>query len=432
MHVCKRIVLPFFLAVSALSYIFWIANTVKATPMDVCPSGCTYSTIQDAVDNAIPSDIINVSEGTYAENVVISKTLTIQGVDANTTIVDGTDTDSVFIINSGIAVTLTNMTITNGNSINTSSNGGGIHIDRADVSLIDVIVSNNFASNVGGGVYSFGGNLRILNGQILNNIVAHISGSSFGGGIAVQDDGDVPSQASIVNTTVDNNLAYSDSGSGTGGGIYNASVSALTIENSTISNNESTHAAAGIFIHGAEGFTTKTVTITNSTISGNSAGASGGGIYGTNESDIFLVNTTVVSNTAFWGGGVAIFDTDINLKNALIALNAPDDCASIGIPVKSLDNNLDGDNSCNLTETNDLPAMAPLISPLQNNGGRTETHALLENSPAINAGSNVGCPDVDQRGVLRPQGSTCDIGAYEFEEGITFTDFLYLPMITKQ
>ena len=64
----------------------------------------------------------------------------------------------------------------------------------------------------------------------------------------------------------------------------------------------------------------------------------------------------------------------------------------------------------------DLIGVNPLLGPLQFNGGPTETQALLEGSPAIEAGENAGCPATDQRGVARPQppGGRCDIGAFEF------------------
>lgn len=58
----------------------------------------------------------------------------------------------------------------------------------------------------------------------------------------------------------------------------------------------------------------------------------------------------------------------------------------------------------------------PLLGPLQNNGGFTQTLALLVGSPAINAGNDAVCPATDQRGVTRPQGSHCDMGAYEYQE----------------
>jgi hypothetical protein len=77
--------------------------------------------------------------------------------------------------------------------------------------------------------------------------------------------------------------------------------------------------------------------------------------------------------------------------------------------------NLVDDTSCNLTEPTDLVVANAMLGPLQNNGGPTETHDLLPGSPAIDAGS-VSCPPpaTDQRGVARPQGTACDIGAVEY------------------
>jgi hypothetical protein len=81
--------------------------------------------------------------------------------------------------------------------------------------------------------------------------------------------------------------------------------------------------------------------------------------------------------------------------------------------IQSAGHNLDSDGSCFLTATGDLPKHNPLLGPLAFNGGPTETQALLAGSPAIDAGATDGCPQFDQRGVARPQGRACDIGAYE-------------------
>ena len=64
----------------------------------------------------------------------------------------------------------------------------------------------------------------------------------------------------------------------------------------------------------------------------------------------------------------------------------------------------------------------PFLGPLENNGGPTLTHALLLNSPAIDAGSATHCPDYDQRGISRPQGAACDIGAFEFVPPLVVTN----------
>jgi hypothetical protein len=82
----------------------------------------------------------------------------------------------------------------------------------------------------------------------------------------------------------------------------------------------------------------------------------------------------------------------------------------------SLGYNLTDDDSCGFTAPGDLVVADAMLGPLADNGGPTDTHALLPGSPAIDAGSP-GCPPpaADQRGVARPQGGTCEIGAFELE-----------------
>jgi hypothetical protein len=434
----KKVGITLFVVVMMLHTVFWLANKAVAAPLDVCPSGCTYTTIQAAVNNAAPFDTVNVSAGTYPENVVINKSLTVQGADATSTIVDGTDSESVFVIDGSVTVTLTNMTITNGNAANSlpTSWGGGIAIEQGDVTLDNVIVSNNFAS-MGGGISSSGGKLTVLNSQIMNNIAGDMT-TARGGGIEVSES-NASAQVVIINSTIVNNTASSFSGGVAIGGGIASSASSLRIENSTINGNHSSSgvssgSAGGIFINGDSDTITKTAVIQNSTISGNSTVFSGGGLYVTNSAVVTLTNNTIVSNTAaLLAGGISSFNSStVNLKNTLTAQNSPSDCGKSGGFILSNDHNLDSDDSCGLTEANDLSATLPLIGPLQDNGGSTETHALLENSPAINAGAGAGCPAKDQRGVIRPQGPACDIGAYEFEEESFFTEFIYLPMIVKE
>ena len=70
--------------------------------------------------------------------------------------------------------------------------------------------------------------------------------------------------------------------------------------------------------------------------------------------------------------------------------------------------NLISDGSCSAALTGN-----PMLGPLADNGGSAQTFALWPGSPAINAGTNSGCPAADQRGQARPVNTTCDIGAYE-------------------
>ena len=127
-----------------------------------------------------------------------------------------------------------------------------------------------------------------------------------------------------------------------------------------------------------------------------------------------MQHTTIVENQ---GGGIRVNDPNatVVLQNSIIANNGEANCTFnfVSLVLKG-DRNLIGDNSCpfvvpgtNLFNTN------PQLGPLQNNRGDTETHELLPGSPAINGGNNSVCTPTDQRGLARPQGPNCDIGAFE-------------------
>jgi hypothetical protein len=94
-----------------------------------------------------------------------------------------------------------------------------------------------------------------------------------------------------------------------------------------------------------------------------------------------------------------------------VADNDVDNCSG---SVDSLGYNLTDDTSCGFTATGDLVVADAMLGPLQDNGGPTETHDLLPGSLAIDAGGSCPPPTTDQRGVVRPQGVACDIGAVEF------------------
>jgi hypothetical protein len=80
----------------------------------------------------------------------------------------------------------------------------------------------------------------------------------------------------------------------------------------------------------------------------------------------------------------------------------------------SVGHNIESQMECGFDNAvGDLQNTNPQLGPLAANGGTTETLALLPGSPAIDAGSDMACPSVDQRGVSHPQGPHCDIGAFE-------------------
>ena len=191
-----------------------------------------------------------------------------------------------------------------------------------------------------------------------------------------------------------------------GGGIHLVGpVATLMLTGSTVSHNSANGSGGGIRIDDGS------ASLTNSTISNNGAlGGDGGGILlQGGAATLTILNSTVSANTATTGGGVVVRAAgSATLKNSIVAANVPADCSGT---VGSLDHNLDSDSSCNLVWANDLPGLNPLLGPLTNNGGPSETHALLTGSPAIDAGDDGAAPPTDQRGL--PRVGTSDIGAFE-------------------
>lgn len=221
---------------------------------------------------------------------------------------------------------------------------------------------------------------------------------------------------------------------GTGGGIYNEGV--LDLANVTISNNLADSAGAGIYNQGI-------LSITNSTISNNLSnsngytgiGANGGGIctYGfLGGVTVNLTNTTISNNNANLGGGIYSIGSTVNSRNTIIAGNTvrfsygPDffgQVTSQGYNLVGKTDNSSGWVATDLTGTVATP-LNPQLGPLADNGGPTQTLALLTGSPAINAGSNALAVDAgnnplvfDQRGTGFPRilNGTVDIGAFEVQ-----------------
>jgi CSLREA domain-containing protein len=188
-----------------------------------------------------------------------------------------------------------------------------------------------------------------------------------------------------------------NSGGGSNGGAINNSGN-LTIVDSTITGNEARE--GGAIVNGDAG----RVSVSNSTISQNVSVVGNGSIRNTSDNPVILENVTVFETAAISGRSA--------IKNTLIANTGQgSNCVST---ITSLGHNLSSDNSCNLAGPGDLNGVDPQLTGLQDNDGPTLTHGLYPSSPAIDAGDNNSCPAVDQRGVARPQGAVCDIGAYEY------------------
>jgi hypothetical protein len=159
-----------------------------------------------------------------------------------------------------------------------------------------------------------------------------------------------------------------------------------------------------------------TATLTNVTVSGNTATTEGAGIRNVADGTVTVFNSTIASNTGPLVGGIySEVGGTVTILNTIVASNGG---ANYLGDLVSQGHNIASDGSCGLTSPGDMPLTDPVLGPLADNGGPTQTRALLAGSPAINAANDSVCPFADQRRYTRI--GVCDIGAYEFD-GIAVT-----------
>ena len=421
---------------------------------------CTLrAAIEEA--NALPgADQIILPPNTYVLTIVsevgITGSLTIIGGGASTTIIDGNKSvrpnSRVLFAGSGITVNISGVTIRNGG---TGGQGGGI-FNVGILTLTNSTVSGNNAAGGGGGILNdAGGTLTLTNSTVSGNNAAGDGGGIFNNNV---------STLTLTNSTVSGNTTGDD-----GGGIINDHGSTATLTNSTVSGNDAGDDGGGIRNFGTTNLFSSTIannraglnssptnfggggvhnfggtlTLTNSTVSGNVARTHGGGIF-VETGTVASFSSTIANNRADAesngsgiGAGVYIWSelgATGNFQNTIIANNQvgsnPNnirDCAGV---LTSQGYNLiriTPAGECIVAPvTGDVFSSDPLLGPLQNKGGPTQTHALLAGSPAIDAGNPSGCRDnlgallaTDQRGFLRPADgdgngtARCDIGTYE-------------------
>jgi hypothetical protein len=357
----------------------WYVNGVNGNDTNDCTSPQTAcKTIGHAISLASSGDSINATPATYRENLVIAKGVNVIVSGAGVTIVDGGRLGPVFSISKGAIITLSRMTIQNGFAIK----GGGIS-NSGTVTLSNSTVSGNVASGGNGTIHQGGGLYNAPGGKM-----------------------------TIINSTISGNGAISSCKHAPcfigGGGIYNAHT--LTIHDSTISANSAPSGSAIYSIGGV-------ATINNTTINGNVG--SNVAVFGYLGS-LTMSNTTVAGNSGgIFAENSSIVKTTVTLQNSIVANNGVN-CAG---GIASNGYNLSSDSSCNFNNAGDLNDTNPMLGPLQNNGGPTNTQALLFGSPAIDAGNPSGCTGgdghlltTDQRGKPRPDPEDtggCDMGAYE-------------------
>jgi uncharacterized repeat protein (TIGR01451 family) len=411
--------------------------------------------------------------------------LDIVGAGAASTIVDANLLDRAFIIESGAVVTMSGLTIEDGRPGNannvagcpssfTAASGGGM-LDDGTLTLTKDVLTNNIAPGDGGGVEDAAtpgdagvGVLTITGSTLSNNYACGNGGSSpygngggvdesgganvtidtstFSGNQAASDGGGVDEAANgnattngtvtITDSSLIKNVAYNGGGVGGEGCAQgcDATRGVLDLYRDLFAHNyASTVEGSGGAVWAAAGSNNggDPITLVNSTVTGNIA-SEGGGVFNSFNGTISF--STINANTASSGGssGGNIYTANEGpgwtVDDSIVTAGMPDNCGGGGVNsggYNLFDDNETGFGGCNAVST-DLTYKNPVLGPLADNGGPTQTEALLAGSPAVDAASMTACtaetPNssstlVDQRdGVVprpQPTGGECDIGAFE-------------------
>ena len=378
-----------------------------------CSSWDTACELQAALARAAGGDEIWVMTGTYKPTLINDRSVSfvlVNGVALyggfagtetereerdwleNPTILSGdigtasdnSDNSYHVVYGTGLEATtiLDGFTITDGNANGTgnAASGGGMYTTNSSPKLTNVTFLSNTAIDRGGGMYNDSGSAMLTNVTFSDNY------ASIGGGGMYNISG----SSMLTNVTFSGNHSIY----GYGGGMVNVAYSNPTLTNVTFSSN-SAHFGGGMY----NGISNPT--LTNVTFFNNSSGTNSDVMYNQDNSNAILTNAIL------WG---AIANVD----------SIPIITYSLTLEDYSGEGNISDD---------------PRLDPLADNGGFTQTHALLPGSPAIDSGSPTVCPATDQRGYLRPidgngDGTArCDMGAYEYGSYLPY--YNYLPLILK-
>lgn len=345
----------------------------------------------------------------------------------------GNGTVSVFRVPAGVRLILTNLTISQGRA--SGGSGAGI-FNQGTVEVRNSTFRNNIADHFGGAILNYGtltvedsvftdnragvnggaidttvqldvrrstftGNSAGIRGGAINNYLGTMtivestftanSSTGYGGGL-VNDGGTALIQASNV---------FSNTAQDVGGGVRNSG--GLTVVDSAIAYNRAGTRGGGIE-------NSNTLDVVNSTLTANVAGSQGGGIYNHSGASAQVYYSTLVANaTLITGGGNLENLGDFAVGSSIVVNSSILNCQG---SFRSLGYNMESGTDCGLTGPGDIQNEEPGLTPLQDNGGPTWTMAPLTGNVLDKIPANA-CLPTDQRGLTRPQGKGCDIGAVE-------------------
>jgi predicted outer membrane repeat protein len=344
----------------------------------------------------------------------------------------GTDRNASFAVRSGVAVYGGfNGTELNRNQRDPAANltvlsGDLAGNDTGTTNGVDATVptDNTNQENSYNVVLMNGTGTPITSGTVLDGFTI-TGGNANGTSVMQQSGGGLYCNGQVGNCSPTlSNLVFSGNTAASGGALYadgSSGTSSPSLTNSTFSGNSATGYGGALFSYGFSG--TSNPILANVTFSANTAGA-GGGAMTSARSNPALTNVTFRGNSAFAAGGAIYLSTaNAVLTNVILeddsatTVNSEIDYDTGG--TATLDHGLVWNSSkqsgacpSGATCTN-MQYADPKLGALLDNGGLTPTFLPGTGSAAIDKGKNAGCPASDQRGVPRPQGTQCDIGAVE-------------------
>ncbi len=383
------------------------ANATSGADVIQLPAGLFQMLLTDVSDTGAASGDLDITEN-----------VTITGAGASSTILDFDDLNRFFDVPVGVTVTISQLRMTDA-STGLFDAGGAIR-NSGTLTLDHVDVRNNSTSSGGGAIANLdGGSLTLIDSIVLTN---NSTGQEGGGGLFNAG------TATVTRTTFDGNTSNSSGGNimnngsaatltliestvkggrvGTnrnGGGLYNGHTT--TIRRSTFSDNQATNGGA----IESNGFGSGQLSLVNCTVSGNLAISEGGGIHNVSTGDTCsIVDSTIVFNQSGFGGAGLRNEATATMTGSIIAKNTSNSSPSdINGSLLSTGYNLFGVSFPNADQT-DLAGLDPLLDPLANNGGPTQTHRPRSGSPVIDAGNPFNNTSDDQRTFGRPKDGNGD------------------------
>lgn len=336
---------------------------------------------------------------------------------------------------------LTNVTITNTDNHATYTSGGyiagGVLYNDGDNStftnfnadMTTNLADGGLGSQIDGGAV-YNDYESTASGVVFTNVSAVASGGSgtVYGGVLYNDESLIVRDSQFLGATVQADRYVE------GGLVYNddrLNATNFTLGNSTVTVLGGPDAGTP-YAYGAFVYNDSQTALVNTTLSNVVATvpSSGEFAYGIDNQDLLQMTNSTIANDSITGPSgstwllYAGIDSQASLLNTIVSSSAADtNCSNGGGTGKILSAGYDLDNgtTCQFANTGDLQSTDPLVADLANNGGSILTAALETGSPAVDHGTNNGCPPTDARGVSRPIGPTCDIGAFEATAGLPVT-----------